>query len=233
MEKDGGIDEIIAEIIEILHDTNAEEEPRAPPAIPQELREAGRKQEYEMLDAFNAKKDIHRSQVPRGTKLVRSMWVESMKGDVCRSRLVAMEFAAGLEKDGVFAATPSAAGLRIVVVISTVEDLALMITDFSSAFLHAPAEETMYVIPPKDYTQDPNVIWEVTQALYGFRKSPKWFQDWLTEILVKRLEFVQCRTDPQVYVGRKRRVILDIHVDDPLGAGTEKNLKATMDELKH
>ena len=36
-----------------------------------------------------------------------------------------------------------------------------------------------------------------------------------------------------MFVGRERRVILDIHVDDPLGAGGEKNLNTTLDELKH
>ena len=89
---------------------------------------------------------------------------------------------------------------------------------FDRAFLHAPTDEPIYVEPPAEAKLPRDVVWRCKKGLYGSRKAPYWFQEWLAKLMVEKPLFLRLVVDPQIFRGpgpRENRLKVSIHVDDP------------------
>ena len=105
--------------------------------------------------------------------------------------LVAQEFAHE-KRDDVYAAAPSTAGLRTMLLIAAVQSLCVWVADITTAFLQAPTDEDVSLTTHRS----PGKIWSLHRALYGLRKPTHHFQEWLVSVLVETLGFDRSRVDP-------------------------------------
>ena len=90
-------------------------------------------------------------------KLVGVRWVDILKGDSVRSRLVAQEFAGKDERDDIFASTPPLTATKLILSdFSSKSKLGcgnyrLMVLDIKKAFLYSSIEDTVYIeLPDED-----------------------------------------------------------------------------------
>jgi hypothetical protein len=131
--------------------------------------------------------------------IIGTRWMLKEKGDdEVRAPLVDQEFAHE-KRDDVYAATPSTAGLRTLLLIAAVQNLCVWVADITTAFLHAPADEDVFVRPPTTH-RSPGKIWRLHRALCGLRKAPHHFLEWLVSVLVEKLGFKCSRVDPSIFV---------------------------------
>ena len=102
--------------------------------------------------------------------------------------------------------------------------------DISSAFLNTPIEEDIYVQPPPEvYQHRPRVIWKLHRALYGFRASPKMWQEHLNATL-RDMQLHQLKSDRCVWV--KKNIIVLAYIDDLLTTGTSRDTTLFLEQLR-
>ena len=113
-------------------------------------------------------------------KIVGVRWVDVLKGEDVRSRLVAQEFASGDDRDDIFAATPPLFATKMCISdaascsMDGPGDRALMVLDVKRAFLYGDIEATVYIrLPPEDPMHDKGYVGLLEKAMYGTRGAPK------------------------------------------------------------
>ena len=87
-----------------------------------------------------------------------------------------------------------------------------MQVDYTSAFLHADIDDTVFVEMPRGY-KDQGKVSKLKKSLYGFKKSPRNFFLHLKSKL-ESLNFVQSTADPCLFV--RHDMICLVYVDDCL-----------------
>ena len=70
-----------------------------------------------------------------------------------------------------YAATPSSQSLRLLLQYSILRNWQVTSLDVSSAFLNTPITTELFVVPPREFTQDNNIVWRLNKALYGLRTA--------------------------------------------------------------
>ena len=65
--------------------------------------------------------------------------------------------------------------------------------DVDTAFLNAPLEEEIYMLPPSGYVIGPNKVLKLKKSLYGLKQSPRNFNLTLNKTLVD-MGFQRCRS---------------------------------------
>eukprot|EP00969_Alexandrium_andersonii_P273398 12084092-Alexandrium_andersonii.AAC.1 len=61
----------------------------------------------------------------------------------------------------------------------------------------------------------------ILKALYGLRGSPRWFQDFLVDLLINVLHLIQYEADPMIFKSKDNGLHLNVHVDDPFATSRE------------
>lgn len=222
--------------IEELQDSHEADATSESAPIPEYLLERGRAREFKYFQVLDTHERVKVDTLPPGTRVIPTGWVNKMKGDEALCRLVAREIA---KKQGprtdLFAATPSAVGNKVLTVIAVVEEEDMSSGDFDVGFLHAPTDEDIYVKPPPEANEPPDIVWRCKKAMNGLRKAPKWFQEWLVGLMTKKLGFIATAVYPMVLYGpgeRNNRLKVSIHVDDPWIVGKPEKIKKFFEDLK-
>jgi hypothetical protein len=169
-------------------------------------------------------------------KFVKTRWVQTVKGEEVRCRLVAQEFAHGDPREDLFAGTPPLFAARMVVSRTASRRKAkhtLMVLDVSCAFLYAPIKRTVYIELPEEDSKSSSGEWvgKLEKALYGTRDAP---QAWLEELgaTLEELGFSASAHYPGVYYHSGMDVSMVTHVDDLLCGGSPENLAWLRTELQ-
>ena len=183
--------------------------------------------EAKSLSDFGVYEEVQSSDVPSGTRIIGSKIVLREKHGKVKSRLCAQDFAHHQKRDDLFSPTPSVTALRLLLSLASNRGHRLRIGDFSTAFLHAPMDIETFVRPPQVYAKQ-GVLWRLRRALYGMRRAPKLFFNLLHEIL-SELGMQNLRSEPTFYF--KGSLLLLVHVDDPLVAGTDEDIEWIFREL--
>ena len=94
--------------------------------------------------------------------------------------------------------------------------------------------EQLYVQPPEGWTpkllQDGRrVMWKVRKAVLGLRKSPRRWQEHLSNKLKER-GFIQDERDPCLFVNVEVDIFIKVHVDDMLAAGSSEPAETLLHE---
>eukprot|EP00972_Heterocapsa_arctica_P072105 10649872-Heterocapsa_arctica.AAC.1 len=79
----------------------------------------------------------------------------------------------------------------------------VVIGDVSTAFLHAELPEPVWVIPPPNM-REPGMVWRLSKALYGLRKSPQLWQEHFATCM-QQLGFERLRADPQIFIHKQKK----------------------------
>ena len=112
------------------------------------------------------------------------MWVNKPKGDGIRSRLVCKGCYQDMpDKDDVYASTPLLTSLKILLTIGLLKGHRMVFADVSTAFLHAPITEEVFVRPRRSTIQNGDVVWKLRRAMYGLRSAPKAWQDHYADVM--------------------------------------------------
>lgn len=142
----------------------------------------------------------------------RYMCVQKQNPDRVKVRLIANQVRRGSRGD-VWAGAPTSIGQRLVLALSALCHMQVGPADVRTAFLHAPLpeDEVLCIVPPPSEEKDPEVLWRCRKALYGFQKSPAYFQEWLAEQLT-RLHWHRSSADPCFFFSTGS--MLSHHADD-------------------
>jgi len=164
-----------------------------------------------------------------GGKLIGVRWVDILKGNGVRSRLVAQEFASNEDRDDLFAATPPLMATKYLL-----SDLAskgkqpgefrLMVLDIKRAFLYGEISDKIYVeLPDEDPKKEQGFVGRLHKAMYGTRAAPQVWQDVVRRVL-QGLGFSASTKFPSVYMHKVRKMKVVTHVDDFLVTGKRGDL---------
>ena len=137
--------------------------------------------------------------------------------------------------DEMFAATPTSAGLQVLLIIASALGLDVMVGDLNCGFMHAEPTSLLYARPPDDAhlydpTIGPKTWWKCKKAINGGRQALQDFNAWFGDEMEK-LGFERLRVDSQMFVNRKTGVYFHVHVDDPWAVGPAAALRTTFHDL--
>ena len=165
-----------------------------------------------------------------GAKIIRTRWVKTVKGNLVRCRLVAMEFATE-KRDDLFAGTPPLLSMRHLIssAMSCGEDSfnqAISVVDVKRAFLHGKVDREIYIEIPKEDSRSQGgvMIGRLNRALYGTRDAPMAWQKVVQDFMVKH-GFQPCLESPGVYYEENRGLKIISHVDDFLVVGPRSEVQ--------
>ena len=206
--------------------------------ISPEMRRAGREVELRRLREFKVYTPVRRRP---GMKVIGTRWVEVRKGDEARCRFVAKDFA-WTKREDLYAATPAENARWLVDILAAKLHLPTITADVSVAFLHAPAVEEIYVIPPDEFFEEfldqlggdrKDWIWRLDRQLYGCRGAPKAWQEHLVDLL-RGQGLRRSRCNPTMFMKKCHGgpLVIDIHVDDFHGVGPAEDLLNIFVELR-
>ena len=75
------------------------------------------------------------------------------------------------------------------------------------------------------------MLLDVLKALYGYRKSPRLWQDWISDKL-SQLPLERSKVEPTIYYNHEKQIMLGMHVDDLLFLGPKVVIEAAFAELQ-
>ena len=91
-------------------------------------------------------------------------------------RLVARGcFQDDMDTDGTVASTPTLVTFRVLLLLSLSRCWTVLTCDISTAFLHAPMFERLYMRPVEFYPEG-NCLWLLKRAMYGLKQAPVLWQ---------------------------------------------------------
>jgi hypothetical protein len=190
-------------------------------------------------------------EAPQGARRMGGRFVRRIKGTSVKSRWVLQDFAkAGKITDGggLFAATPSAATLRLLLALGSHrkacgEELIILIADVTRAFPHADIDVPVVTAIPweangvklksaqgETITLTGGQLVLILKALYGYRRSPRLWQLWLADAL-KRLSMFRSQADPALFVIPVIMLWLLAHVDDMFIMGKTSDVEELFRQL--
>eukprot|EP00971_Amphidinium_carterae_P286021 5679101-Amphidinium_carterae.1 len=119
------------------------------------------KEEHDALQKRMQTKGVVRSR-PRGT-------TERLK-----ARFVAKGYTQKVNLDKIYAATPAAITLRMLLTLAQLRNHSVYMSDIQSASLNTPVQlgTTLLVKPPPECETDDNILWKLNKQLYGLRDPP-------------------------------------------------------------
>ena len=190
------------------------------------------------IDSFHEHKVWRLVDLPAGRKPIRTRWVLKVKenedGTVSKfkARLVARGFlqVPGIDFTLTYAPVARLTSVRIIFTIAAANKMLIHQMDVSTAFLYAPLQEDVFVIPPDGYCDSvpQGKAYKLDKAMYGLSQSPRAWNIKLDEFMKKELGMVPTSFDPCIYT-RTDGLIIAIFVDDALLCHA---LQTVIDEAK-
>lgn len=166
---------------------------------------------------------LPRSEIPNGVKTILVVWSfkrkQSPDGRILKhkARLCAH---GGMQTWGVnywetYAPVVNWMSVRMLMILSIINDLETRSIDFVLAFPQAPLEVDIFMEPPFGFDIDgkKGFILKLNKNLYGLKNASQNFWNLLKDGLQARGYQQQSESDPCVFIG-KDCVILTYHVDD-------------------
>ena len=177
-----------------------------------------------------------------GILILGTRWVDKLKGECVRSRLVAQDFnykKGKIGPDELFAPTPPLIAARYCASRCASSSglprrlrRKLMTLDFEKAFLNGSVLRDVCInLPEEDGRANGGEnVGYLRKAMYGLREAPAIWQD-VVRALMCNLGYEPCATIPCVYRHPESDVVVVAHVDDFLACGDKTallNLKAQL-----
>ena len=185
---------------------------------------------YDYIPREEARKD-------KDGKIVGVRWVDSQKGSLVRSRLVAQEFAGKDEREDIFAATPPLFATKVVISDAASRgdygkgNRVLLILDVKRAFLYGDIEDKVYIeLPPEDAYYGQGYVGILKKAMYGTRGAPHVWQKVVKRVMTS-LGFAMNPIHPCVYYHAERDILVVTHVDDFLCSGSREDMRWMTKEI--
>ena len=189
--------------------------------FPEEELKANRQLQLRNMSNFDAFDLV--DELPPGQYDYDMVCVDEWRGDRVRSRLCVRQFKAkGLRGDS-FAGTSDTFFIKYQLAKAAgCKDFGLLVVDISVAFVHARADEGIYVKVPSGIKS--SRFWRLKEAVNGTRKAKHW-QEFSCDKLVTNMLFQRNDINPCIYKGFYDNLDLEKHGDDFLVCGLPSNLE--------
>lgn len=173
--------------------------------------------------------------IPRhpGILPLRTMWVYAYKHDIetkqnkFKARLVVLgnKQTFNLNYTETFSPTPCLSTIRLVIALAASHKWQLYSLDISFAFVQAPLNETIHVIPPTGLNIAPNSVLKLNKALYGLKQAGRAWYLHLQSILCS-YGLKTCTFDPCLFYQTTayHTLIILVYVDDIMITGSSVDL---------
>ena len=182
--------------------------------------------ERKELEAFARLKVLEYVDRPEGKNVMKCGWVydkkKGMNGeDVYKARLVAKGYSQiqGMDFFEVFSPTMQVKTLRTMLAMAANDSNVMTESwDVSTAFLHAPMDEEVYIEQPVGYEKEgKEKVCRMRKSMYGTKQASRNWHKTVHDVLTsKSVGFVQSKSDACLYMIKKdgKFVHVVIHVDD-------------------
>jgi len=181
--------------------------------------------ELQSLRANGTWEEVHREQLPRGSRVLQSRFLFKTKldqhGKVARykARLVALGHLQreGIDYHEVYAPVAQLTTLRVLFALAASCKRAPQNMDITTAFLQAEEiKEEIYLAPPAGLDHDPNTLFKLLKPIYGLKQAPREWNNTIHKWMVDDFGFRSSYADPCLYVYRDAEQFLAavIWVDD-------------------
>jgi transposase InsO family protein len=172
-------------------------------------------------------------ELPPGRNVIGTKWVFKVKVDGMnvveryKARIVAQGFSqvAGLDFEETWAPVVRIESVRVLLAFAALTGFEIIHIDAKTAFLNGDSDVELYVRQPVGFVdkRNPNKVLRLNKSLYGLKQAPRIWYLLLCERICS-LGFVQCTSDPSIYVHAEYKIILAVYVDDILVFGPSKTL---------
>jgi hypothetical protein len=193
--------------------------------------------EFSKMNQNRVWRKVKRSSMPANKRCVKHKWVFEIKRDgTFRARLVACGYSqvAGVDFQEVFSPMANDITFRIMLLYILIYGLDACIFDVETAFLLGDLEEEIYMDCPEgmEHEQDECLLLEKT--IYGLVQASRQYYKKFRDVLVKKMGFKQCPSDPCFFMRRNKLgvVVILTYVDDNLTCGDRAAIDQTLQELR-
>jgi hypothetical protein len=181
-------------------------------------------------------RNIKKSDVPSGRRLVKHKWVFDIKRNGrFRARLVACGYSQipGVDFQHSYAPTISDVSWRILIIAMLLFDYDAKIVDVETAFLHGDLEEDIYMEAPEGAGLGRDECVHLKKAIYGLVQASRQYWKHFVKAL-RDIGFQGGVADPCMMVRRDKDGVCfaAIWVDDTLLVGDTRAIKKTIADLK-
>jgi hypothetical protein len=109
-----------------------------------------------------------------------------------------------------------------------------VIFDIETAFLYGDLEELIFMDCPDGMEHEDDECLLLGKTIYGLVQSARRFFAKLKEVLVDKMGFEQCRSDPCLFIRRNELGVCLIitHIDDCFTVGTKLAISKTLQEIE-
>ena len=223
----------IAAVNEILCDTPSldlsQDRTAQTGKFPEDALKAGRELELRNLLNFDAFELVE--ELLAGKHAYDMVWVDEWRGDRVRSRLCVRQFRADMLRDDLFAGTPDTFFIKsLLAKAASCKDFGILVIDISVAFMHARADEEIYVKVLSGIKS--SNFWGHKAAVDGTRKASTQWLEYSCDKLVKCMLSQQNDINPCIYKRFSDNLDLEQHSDDFLVCGLSSDLECLAGEFK-
>lgn len=170
------------------------------------------------------------SDLPGNQKAISTKWVFKIKQNNNDIQYKARLVARGFEQENVlsyseiYAPVAKLATFRLFIAIATKFNLPVYQMDVTGAFLYGEINESVYIRLPDGAYENNDCIVKLNKALYGLKKSPKYWNDKFNSVLIRE-NFKRSECDPCLYskCNETERIYVLIYVDDLLIFGSNED----------
>lgn len=192
-----------------------------------------RLEEIRVLEKFKAFKPVP-AETAVGKKVLPTRFVDTVE----KSRFVAKEFNTYVTDD-YYAQATTVTTNKLIDLLAARRRYARLILDVHRAFLHLVEDEEIYVVPPVEWQEQfrdeaggSGQLWQMLRVLYGRRKAPRMWLDFLGGLLVEHCGMVRSRSAPHFFRSCDGQVVLEVHMDDIYGCGPSARLSTLVGALR-
>ena len=200
------------------------------------------KSEYDNIKKRDVWKVISESDMKRGMKPLGTKWVLKKKNDGrYRARLVVQGFAQvpGVDFEDSHAPVANDVTIRLLLVLSLVNNWTVEQLDVETAFLYGELHETVYLKKPEGFnelsgkTMKSGEVLALNKALYGLVQAARMWMKTLVDHLTKKMGFQRSRADPCFLwkINNDEFVGVLVYVNDCAVFGDKNMVKSFQNEL--
>ena len=178
--------------------------------------------------------DVYEEVENTGQKAISTRWVNTVKDEVIKARLVARGYEDTELKERVDSPTCEKSNLRLAVAIAASNQWRVNSLDIQSAFLQGESVEgEIFLKPPKEVNT--TCVWKLKRHVYGLKQaSRKWYERILKELL--QLGVLKSKLDEAFFYWHNKGSLSGViagHVDDFFWAGTEHFKQQIIDPIRN
>ena len=180
---------------------------------------------------------IKRSQKPQNRRCVKHKWVFEIKqnGIFC-ARLVACGYSqvAGIDFQEIYSPVANDITFRILLIYLLMNGCDSLIFDIETAFLMGDLDEEIYMDCPEGMDHEDDKCLILDKTIYGLVQSARQYFKKFASIVVDKLGFKQCQSDPCLFMKKDANgvCIILVYVDDCLAVGDRKAIDAALKGIK-